>query len=282
METRANYVAVGAFVLVCMLGFVITLLWLAGIQYTQEYETYRTNFHGTVTGLGKGTMVRYNGIDVGRVTEVRFDPHDPQGVIAILQVQPGLGIRTDSVSSIEPQGLTGGSFVEISGGSKEAPVLVARPGERYPIIKTAPSALQQLTRGAPELLAKLNTIADRLGGVLSDDNQEHLSRILENLDKTTTTLAARSGDLDSTIANMAVASKALPGAVEETQASMKKFGQLSEDADGVVRGQGLAELTSLIADTRRLVISLNRFSDQLDRQPTKLLFGDRRKGYTPP
>src|SRR5512147_3043466 len=117
METRANYVAVGAFVLACILALVITLLWLAGFQYSHEYEYYRTNFHGAVTGLGKGTAVRYNGIDVGRVDDLAFDPNDPQVVIVTLQIQPGLGIRTDSVSSIEPQGLTGGSYVEISGGS---------------------------------------------------------------------------------------------------------------------------------------------------------------------
>jgi phospholipid/cholesterol/gamma-HCH transport system substrate-binding protein len=282
METRANYVAVGAFVLTCMLALVITLLWLAGAQYSNEYEYYRTDFHGAVTGLGKGTAVRYNGIDVGRVADIRFDRNDPQVVIVTMQIQPKLGIRTDSVSSIEPQGLTGGSYVEISGGSKKAAILTALPGQEYPVIKSAPSALQQLTRGAPELLAKLNTIADRLSTVLSDDNQQHLTHILANLDKTTTTLAARSGDIDSTLANLSAASKALPATVAETNASAKKFGKLADDADDVVRGQGLAELTGLLADTRRLVVSLNRLSDQLDRQPTKLIFGDRRKGYTPP
>jgi phospholipid/cholesterol/gamma-HCH transport system substrate-binding protein len=282
METRANYVAVGAFVLTCMLALVITLLWLAGAQYSNEYEYYRTDFHGAVNGLGKGTDVRYNGIDVGHVAEVRFDPHDPQVVIVTMQIQPKLGIRTDSVSSIEPQGLTGGSFVEISGGSKKAAVLTALPGQEYPVIKSTPSALQQLTQSAPQLLAKLNMVADRLNGVLSDNNQQHLAHILSNLDKTTTTLAARSGDIDSTLASLSAASRALPATVAETDASVKKFGRLSDDADAFVRGPGLAELTGLLADTRRLVFSLNRVSDQLDRQPTKLIFGDRRKGYTPP
>ncbi|MDE2630443.1 MAG: MCE family protein, partial [Alphaproteobacteria bacterium] len=78
METKASYVAVGAFVLTCMLGLVITLLWLAGLQYNTEYAYYQTYFTGPVNGLGKGTTVRYNGIDVGRVDDVKFDPNDPQ------------------------------------------------------------------------------------------------------------------------------------------------------------------------------------------------------------
>jgi ABC-type transport system involved in resistance to organic solvents, periplasmic component len=280
METRANYVAVGAFVLTCILALVITLLWLAGAQYSHEYQYYRTYFHGPVTGLGRGTAVRYNGIDVGRVQDLKFDPSDPQIVIATLQVQPGLGIRSDSSSSIEPQGLTGGSYVEISGGTKDAPLLTASDG--YPVIKSAPSALQKLTQGAPELLAKLNSIADRLQTVLSDDNQRHLAGTLANLDKTTGALAARSDEIDATLKNLAQASHQLPGTLATADESLKKIGRFADDADDFVHGDGLAQLAGLIADTRRTVTSLNRLSDELDRQPTKLIFGDRRKGYTPP
>src|SRR5439155_4191941 len=74
METKANYVAVGAFVLACVIGFVVTVLWLAGVQYSQEYSYYQAYFKGAVTGLGKGTATRYNGIEVGRVTDLEFDP----------------------------------------------------------------------------------------------------------------------------------------------------------------------------------------------------------------
>lgn len=282
METRANYVAVGAFVLACFLALVITILWLAGAQYSHEYVYYRTYFHGPVTGLGKGTSVRYNGIEVGRVENLQFDPSDPQVVIASLQVQPGLNIRTDSVSSIEPAGLTGGSYVEISGGTKNAPLLTAEPGERYMVIKSSPSALQKLTQGVPELLGKLNNIADRLTAVLSDENQKHLSNTLANIDKTTASIAGRSQDIDSALANFAEASRQLPGTIANANESLKKVGKLADDADDFVRGDGLAQLAGLIADTRRTVTSLNHLSDQLDRQPTKLIFGDRRKGYTPP
>ena len=132
METKANYVAVGAFVLACLIGLVVTILWLAGAQYSQEYAYYQTFFKGPVTGLGKGTITRYNGIEVGRVTDLVFDPNDPQSVIVTLQVQPNLNIREDSVASIESQGLTGASYVEISGGTKTSPLLVAKPGQKYP------------------------------------------------------------------------------------------------------------------------------------------------------
>ena len=281
METKANYVAVGAFVLTCMLGLVITLLWLSGLQYSQEFSYYQTYFTGPVTGLGKGTTVRYNGIDVGRVQDLKFDPNDPQVVIATLQVQPKLGIRVDSVISIESEGLTGGSYVEITGGKKNAALLVPQEGQKYPVIKSSPSMLQKLAKGAPQLLEKLNEAADRLNRVLSADNQKAFARILANLDRTTSMLADRSDDLNSTLVNLSATSKTLPGTVADLDASVKKFGQLSADSDEFVKGEGLAQFAELLTDARRLVVSLNRLSDELDRQPTKVIFGDRRKGYTP-
>ena len=281
METKANYVAVGAFVLTCMLGLVIALLWLSGLQYSQEFSYYQTNFTGAVTGLGKGTTVRYNGIEVGHVQDVKFDPNDPQVVIVTLQVQPNLRIRTDSVTSIESEGLTGGSYVEIAGGKKTAPLLTRQEGQQYPVIKSAPSTLQKLAKGAPQLLEKLNAAADKINALLNDDNRQAFADILANLDKTTGTLARRSDDIDSALVEFSKASKAMPGAVASVDAGAKKFGQLSADGDEFVKGEGLAQFAELLADTRRLVVSLTKLSDELNRQPTKVLFGDRRKGYTP-
>jgi phospholipid/cholesterol/gamma-HCH transport system substrate-binding protein len=281
METKANYVAVGAFVLTCMLGLVITLLWLSGLQYSQEFSYYQTYFTGPVTGLGKGTAVRYNGIDVGRVQDVRFDPNDPQVVIATLQVQPNLGIRIDSLTSIESEGLTGGSYVEIAGGKKTSPLLARKEGQRYPVIKSAQSTMQKLAKGAPQLLEKLNAAADKINVILNDDNRKAFADVLANLDRTTGALARRSDDIDSALVDLSKASRALPGTIADLDVSVKKIGQLSTDSDEFVKGEGLAQFAQLLADTRRLVISVNRLSDELDRQPTKVIFGDRRKGYTP-
>jgi phospholipid/cholesterol/gamma-HCH transport system substrate-binding protein len=281
METKANYAAVGIFVLACIIGLVVTLLWLAGVQYSQEYEYYQTYFKGPVTGLGKGTAVRYNGIDVGRVDNLEFDPNDPQTVIVTLQVQPGLKIREDSLASIESQGLTGGSYVEIDGGTANSPLLTAQSGQRYPVIKAKPSTLQQIEESAPRLLAKLNTTADRVNDLLSDQNRKQLADILVNLNRTTTALSQRSGDIDATLRNLRVSTQKLGPALDDVDEDINQLGKLSKDADAVVKGPAIADIGDLTSDMKKLLASLTRLSDQLDREPTKLLFGDRRKGYTP-
>ena len=296
METKANYVAVGAFVLICAVGLVVTLLWLAGAQYSQEYSYYQTIFKGSVSGLGKGTVTRYNGIEVGRVEDLTFDPNDPQSVIVTLQVQPGLNIREDSVASIASQGLTGGSYVEIKGGSKNAPLLEARAGQRYPIIRSQVSSLQQLQQTAPEVVAKLNVAASRINDLLKDDNRAAVASLLKNLDVLTTTIANRSGDIDQSLrnANQAIARleetsrrfgpsmDKLDATMDEASTTLKKYGTVADSADAFLKGEALTQLNVLISDMRRLTGNLTQLSEQINRQPTKLLFGDHRKGYTPP
>jgi phospholipid/cholesterol/gamma-HCH transport system substrate-binding protein len=288
METKANYVAVGAFVLACVIGLVVSIMWLAGIQYAQEYSYYTANFKGPVTGLGKGTVTRFNGIDVGRITDLEFNPNDPQAVIVTLQVQPNLNIREDSVASIDSQGLTGGSYVEISGGTAKSPLLTAKPGQKYPVIRTQQSGLLQLEQSAPEVVAKLNVAASRINDLLNDDNRRAIAHVLANLDETTAVIARRSGDIDAILkntnqatANLDKVSANFQPTLDQVDQTATKFGKVADDADAFINGDGLAQLSDLIGDLRRLTSNLNKFSDQLNREPTSLLFGDRRKGYQP-
>ena len=288
METKANYVAVGAFVVACIIGLVVSIMWLAGVQYAQEYSYYTADFKGPVTGLGKGTVTRFNGIDVGRIADLQFNPNDPNAVIITLQVQPHLNIREDSVASIESQGLTGATYVEISGGTAKSPLLRARPGQKYPVIRTKQSGLLQLEQSAPEVVAKLNVAASRINDMLNDDNRRAIAQILANLDETTAVIARRSGDIDAILkntneatANLNKASAGLQPTLDQVDLTAGKFGKVADDADAFINGDGLAQLSDLIADLRRLSGNLNKFSDQLNREPTTLLFGDRRKGYQP-
>jgi len=288
METKANYVAVGAFVLACVIGLVVTIMWLAGVQYSQEYAYYQAYFKGPVTGLGKGTTTRYNGIDVGRITNLEFDPSDPQRVIVTMQVQPNLNIREDSVASVESQGFTGGSFVEITGGTSASPLLVAHDEQRYPVIHTKQSTFAQLQQSAPEVIAKLNTAVSRLNDLLNDNNRRAIGHVLANLDETTQAIARRSADIDATItnankamANLTQATTDLRPTLQQVDLTVRRYGKVADDADAFINGDGLAQLSDLIGEMRRLVSNLTQVSDQINRQPTKLLFGDRRKGYEP-
>ena len=286
METKANYVAVGAFVLMGVLGLLVALLWLAGAQYREEFAYYRTYFTGSVTGLGKGTSVRYNGIEVGRVSELTFDPENPKRVIVTMQVQPSLPIHDDSLASIDSEGLTGGSFVEIDGGSKNAPILAPTEDVEIPVIRSKPSTLQQLEQSAPLLVAKLNRVADQLNKVLDDRNVQDFSQMLRNLNDTSAALKGDMPDLDRTLNNVSSASVSLNTDLGDlhqvlghADQATQSITHVASDLDTQVNG---AQLAQFVAQSRALVQSLTTLSNKIEAQPTSLLFGDRRKGYTPP
>jgi phospholipid/cholesterol/gamma-HCH transport system substrate-binding protein len=288
METKANYVAVGAFVLSGFLGLIIAALWLAGTQYSQRGAHYEIFFTGSVTGLGDGTPVRYNGINVGRVTALKFDPQNPKQVIAFLEVVPTLHLRADSVATIATMGLTGGAYVEIEGGTKDSPILTADPENEYPVIPSKPSTLQELANSAPGLIAKLNRISDALESVLDHQNRTALRRILHNTDVLSSALATRSSALATTIDNLQGASSRLNDNLKTLQVTLNHadkaviaIRQLSQNANRMVGGNTSQELDELLAQTRTTMANLNHLALRLQAEPSSLIFGNRRKGYVP-
>jgi phospholipid/cholesterol/gamma-HCH transport system substrate-binding protein len=259
--------------------------------------------------LGKGNVVRYNGIDVGHIADLAFDQTDPGRVIVTLQIDPTLRLHVDSVASIESQGFAGATYVEIDGGTANSPLLQVEPGQDYAVIPSKPSTLQQLAQAGPELVANLKVAGERFGDLLNDDNRKAVAELLTHLRSTSALLDDHAEDLDALLANMKNATESLnrvlsttdravanadraldsvsaaagsiQGASEMANMTVQKVGKLSDDADKIINGQATAQFTQLMAETRALVASITKLSNDLERQPTKLLFGDQRQGYTP-
>jgi len=312
METKANYVAVGAFVLGIMIVLFVSVLWVARVQFRDEFKRYETFVHGPVTGLGVGAIVRLNGIDVGRVEDIAFDPDNSLQVQVGLKIKEGTPIKTDSMVSMETQGLTGVSYVEISGGNQNSPPLEPKPGHKVPIIQSKPSALQQVFESAPELLTHFVAIADRLALLLDDKNLTSLSDTLSNVSQITGAVASSQDDLKAILGNGAKATANLDQTLTEFRATVakydgiadhanqalasandtvKKLDQLSSTLTGLVNDSrpqvrdfttvGLPQLTQLLSEMRTLVASLTKVSTELERDPQRFIFGDRREGFNP-
>jgi phospholipid/cholesterol/gamma-HCH transport system substrate-binding protein len=266
----------------------------------------------SVNGLDAGAPVRLNGINVGRVANIQQNLENPQEVRLLLQIQQDAIIRADSVASLEMQGLTGGWYVEISGGTLASPRLTATAGGRYPTIASRPSSMDALFNNAPELMKHLNVIADRLEAVLDDRNRRAISETLANVSDLTTRLDQRSQDLDRLLAdggtslqNLARASATLNVLLEHFQGraadvdrliasanlTLAQATSLARNLNDVVRTSrpGLHELTTtvparldaLLMMANRLTASLDRVSAELERNPSSILFGARQDGYKP-
>jgi phospholipid/cholesterol/gamma-HCH transport system substrate-binding protein len=315
METRANYVAVGAFVLALLAGVVIAVLWLASVEFSRQFAFYDVFFTGSVAGLTQGSSVQYNGIQVGRVREIRIDPQNVQQVRVTIEVDQGTVIKSDAVASLEVQGLTGVAFIEITGGSQNAPPVAAHAGERYPVIASQPSGLQRLAASAPEALARLIDVAERVAAVLDDKNRAAIGETLDNVRRLSAVAGARAGDLDSAMGDAAAAIREFRGAVAAAHQTLldfddlvggkgdaretlraiaeasRRLDQLSAHVDAMVQEdrrplhdfseRGLTELSQLLVDARTLVVSLNHIAEDLQRDPERFFFRNRQQGYQP-
>ena len=127
METRANYVLIGAFTLIGLIGALGFLLWLAKVEVDKRYAYYDVMFED-VSGLGDAADVRYNGLPIGQVTGVALDTTDPSKVRVTLEVDATVPIKTDTEATLESQGVTGVSYVSLTGGTASAPALTEGAG----------------------------------------------------------------------------------------------------------------------------------------------------------
>lgn len=195
METRANYVLVGGFVLLLLAGLAAFVLWFAKLQFDAEFARYDVHFTGTVTGLNEGSPVRFSGVRVGEVIDVRLDPEAPSQVLVTIEIDAATPVREDTLASLEIEGLTGARYVLLKGGSPDSPPLVPESGQKHAMIPSETSGLQQVLEGAPELLASATILMARATAFLSEENQDNIEATLANLRALTGVLAERSGDI---------------------------------------------------------------------------------------
>lgn len=225
METRANYLIVGGFVLALTFGLIGFVIWLAKVQFDTQFARYDIYFDGAVTGLQVGSQVKYRGITVGEVTSIRIDPQDVAKVLVTIEVQADTPVRQDTVASLALLSLTSGAlFVQLAGGTHDAPPLVAEAGQKNPVIKSQPLGLDKLLSGIDKIL-------EQVAELLNADNRQAISDTLQNLSDLTGALAEQRGSLQSLMADAAATAAGLRDAADSVQSLA---GKLDTRIDGVV------------------------------------------------
>ena len=302
METRAHYVAVGAFVLLMITVAFVAVLWLARAQLTTQYATYDIYFTGPVSGLREGGVVEYNGVPAGRVKEIRIDPSNVEQIRVTVEIETNIVIKQNARANLETNILSGVSYVQVAGGTQEAPVLTAEAGTRYPVIRSRRSRLASVTARLPQIMAKLDETADRVNELLGDDNRRAVGETLANLRTLSADLAAEAKpallaattllrNLDQSYSEPGGLREGLTGGIADFDKLAKSLNENShqlqqalQDARPGVRTfsqRTLADVGDLVAEARQLISGVSRLVAGLDRDPSRVLFGDRRKGYQP-
>jgi phospholipid/cholesterol/gamma-HCH transport system substrate-binding protein len=266
METRANFVLVGAFTLAVIAAAFGFVMWFQSLHTTKTRTPLRIIFEGPAAGLRNGGSVNFNGIRVGEVVSVKLD--NPRRVVALAMVANDAPIRKDTRVGLEFQGLTGVAAISLKGGEEAAPG-VPLDEDGIPVLTADPNSLQDVTEAIRGTLQNINRVVA--------DNQAAVKNSLHNLEAFTASLARNSEKIDSMMLKVdGVMSKAdslmlgldtLAGGKDggELFQTVKSIRELAEDFD---KRSG-----ALMSDGRRTLGDISRAVNNLDRNPTRLIFG---------
>jgi phospholipid/cholesterol/gamma-HCH transport system substrate-binding protein len=300
MEREAHYVAVGAFILLCIGMAVAFLLWYTDANEGRNYDLYEIYFAGSVSGLDRGSPVRYLGVDVGRVRRLSIDTRNTNRVAVVAEIDRGAPISAATRASLGLLGVTGLLYIDL----KEAPSISGneqlRPGERYPVIESVASDFDMILESLPEVMARASALLERAGRIFSDENLEGLSETIANLRKATATLPETSKEvaqliteLRSTVVEINGAAQSLRGIADDARPEvrgalvrlneaannladasqrMDRFTKKSEVQLGHFTEQGLFELERLVRETRAAAREFRDLSRSLQENPSQILY----------
>ncbi|MDB5477009.1 MAG: hypothetical protein JWP49_2520 [Phenylobacterium sp.] len=300
MEKNANYALVGLSSLILFIGMVIFVVWLARLRINAEYDLYDILFQGPINGLSQGGEVRFNGIKVGEVTKIALDRTNPSRVIARARVTSDVPIRTDSYATLEPQGITGVNYVQITAGTSTKPLLKDTvPRGTIPILRSQKSALSDLLQGGGTVLTRTIEALDRVNRVLSDENIKTFSLALSDTQAVTAELKKRKdiiGDAQKTLqdADAAIEQveqlaksgqqlvdgdgkrslKSIADAAEEAKATAKEVRGMVEKLQGPTTdfaNNGLPQVTAAVIQLRSATAALERLVNEIESSPTGAL-----------
>lgn len=261
METRSNYVLVGAVTMAILVGLAIFTVWLAGLS-NKETKCYDIFFAQGVGGLNKGSAVSYSGVPVGQIQQISLMPQRPEFVHVRIEIQSDTPVLRGTKAEIRGVGFTGVSEIQLTGGAQGAPPISEMGPEGCPVIPSSTSGLGALLNSAPELMDRIQRLTERLTELLSDKNQDAVADILQNIERTTDVLAQRAPELGQAITDARIA-------VRNAGVAADRVGVLADSTNRLVVEQG----EPAARDLRVAIASVQQAAENLDA-----MIGDARPG----
>ena len=298
MEREANYAAVGAFVLVVALVAALFVYWYSGTRVHRTYDRYEIYFDGSVSGLEDGAAVRYLGVRVGRVMQMRIDPRDAGRVEVITAIDSTTPISPRTIAELNLQGVTGLLYIDLQQSARPAAPSV--PSLQYPVIRAAPSQFDVFMAQLPRLSAAAGGVIQRLNRLLSDHNIEDVSQSLDNVSQASSSLPATVRNVNALVTQLRTATQELTATAQSARNVMDTAGpqivttvrRLNTVADNLslatdqldrmiaenradVRSftrASLPEVESFVREGRAAAKDIRQLSESLRQNPSQLLY----------
>jgi phospholipid/cholesterol/gamma-HCH transport system substrate-binding protein len=310
MEREANYTAVGAFVLLIVTMAGLFVYWYAGSSDNRDYRRYEIYFEGSVSGLNRGSTVRYLGVEVGRVVAIRIDKRAADRVQVITDIDSQAPISENTLASLSLQGVTGLLYIDLLVNADANRRQESVPSEQYPVIDSVQSNFDRLLASLPDLVGRATEVVDRASRVLSDDNIKAFSQTMQNIETSSATLpgamrdaAVVIADLKATLADVRVAAANARQFMETSgpnlAAASERFRAISENLARTTTGldqlmtahredlgffmrDSLPEIERLLRDSRSAAQEFRELSRSLKADPSQLLYEPSYKGVEIP
>jgi len=300
VERDANYAAVGAFVLLVVVMGAMFVYWYSDSREGRDYTRYEIYFEGSVSGLERGAAVRFLGVDVGRVAEMRVDTREAVRVQVIADIDSAAPISEATVAELSLQGITGLLYIDLirNNGTRRLSQVV--PSERYPVIRSVRSNFDVLLSSLPDLIGIASDVAERAAMVLSDENIASITKTLASIDQATAALPETMREIRSLVADLrsataeinavAVSARSVTDtAGPEVVAALKRVREMTdnlastsaridklvEDNRQDIRSftrEGLPELERFLREGRAAAREIRDLSRSLREDPSQLLY----------
>src|SRR5579872_2527842 len=295
METRANYVTIGLFTLAVIAGVFGFIYWFQNVGGSGERAYYRIEFGGSVSGLRTGASVLFNGIKVGEVTSLALDPSHPKQVVANVSIEKAVAVRRDTEVGLEFQGLTGIASLSLTGGSPNLPPLNGAK-DNPPTLTASPAATQDVTQSARDVMRRLDdfiianqkTFNETLQN-LNDftaalaRNSDHIDNVMAQIDTFSAALARNSDHIDKIVEGMQGLTGGEDGKGGDLNEAARSIKQLADNLDkrtaeitanvNKLTATASRQVDGLSAEARRTLNNIDRTVTNLDKNPSRLLFG---------
>lgn len=279
MARSTEEIKVGVVVIVAAVLFLTALVLVGGVNLLQRKKVVYTSYFKFAGGLEPGSFVRFAGMKVGTVKSAGIDPEDSTRIRVELLMADGTPVRANSKARVSSLGFLGENYVEISPGTRDAPLLP--PRSEIPAVEIVQLAdvfnnVNNITVNANKLVNDLddrtlvlsdnvNKLINNVNETVTAVNRQHLAAFLANADNL---LADSRPSLNKTLGNLETASGKLSPTIENANATIAKANALADHLNSLVMDNrqeihdSLLRLQTSLADTQRLVNNLNDTLEQ--------------------
>jgi len=292
--------AVGIFVSLALLAFVVITLWLTGKQGSEPTVNYSMFFDKDVGGLTVGGPVFYLGVEVGTVTSMNIVPGNPMRVRVDARVLKSAPIDGGTYASLSFQGITGVAVIKLYADPGVHEPLIVTKDSQYPVIKVRDTGLSALLSKAPDIIEKLDSVLVQINQVLGEENRVLVSKILEDFADLAGELASQKEtigeipdllkmsleQIDSSLEQLkSMAARMEPGlitSVENLEQMTENLAKVSarleqwtatNDADvNAFMSGGLGEVPELVADAQNTLREVRKLVKELREDPSRLIY----------